>query len=136
MSNQGLQDFTSDYWERKRVEWAPLCVPKKKETPEPKEHIIYKKDTAIMPSYTGHIPEKLRRLIIYIIKSSIFRKFFLLIIIKFLIKIFFSESEKLTVTVQNSLTKSLKNDFLILIMADVKNYDSCIENINFIKICK
>lgn len=61
MSNQGLRDFTSDYLHKKRVQWAPVCIPKRKESKPGTEHIIYLKDTAIMPTYTGHIPGEKHR---------------------------------------------------------------------------
>ncbi|OXU28851.1 hypothetical protein TSAR_001400 [Trichomalopsis sarcophagae] len=59
MTADGLRDFTSNYLYKKRTEWAPVRV--KTETKENsyipvKNHEIYKKDTALMPTYTGHVP--------------------------------------------------------------------------------
>ncbi|XP_011506034.1 PREDICTED: UPF0605 protein CG18335 isoform X2 [Ceratosolen solmsi marchali] len=55
MTNYGLRDFTSNYLKKKRIEWAPVLLSNKKEK-LPKNNRIFKKDTALMPSYTGHIP--------------------------------------------------------------------------------
>ncbi|XP_014216845.1 UPF0605 protein CG18335-like [Copidosoma floridanum] len=61
MANDGLRDFTSNYLYKKRTEWAPVAIfsDEKVETSHqvsPKGYEVYRKDTALMPSYTGHVP--------------------------------------------------------------------------------
>jgi hypothetical protein len=56
MTNYGLRDFTSNYLLKKKFEWAPIVFTKTKENISKDSNKIYKKDTALMPNYTGHIP--------------------------------------------------------------------------------
>ena len=59
MTADGLRDFTSDYLYKKRIEWAPVTISTGKQESfcaSKKSHRIYQKDTALMPSYSGHIP--------------------------------------------------------------------------------
>lgn len=59
MSADGLRDFTSEYLNKKKIEWAPVTIHSRKEelfSPPKATYQIHLKDTAIMPSYTGHVP--------------------------------------------------------------------------------
>lgn len=59
MVNDGLRDFTSNYQNKKMIEWAPVELSKTERKTSGKPVIgneIYRKDTALMPTYTGHVP--------------------------------------------------------------------------------
>lgn len=59
MTSDGLREFTSNYLRKKRTEWAPVTIEDKASENSDipmKNDEIYKKDTALMPTYTGHVP--------------------------------------------------------------------------------